>query len=350
MKNPILSKNKNLRNRSELIRLAGECFAADPDLDWAQSSRDRSPPEILELRLDGRTVRFSPLYELKPSILWLQGLTSPRTDPLLLVVPDLSKRVLDCCRSCGISVIDLNGQAWLRAPGVLVERQALPGRGFRYELQPRNIYVGKSERIVRTILTDRDRVWTQAELCRRSQASSGLVSRIVQHLVNLAYLKKKSAREYLLSEPLALLEDWAAADRMENRATTTAYAGLHLEPVELARKIQDWAVERSVPFALTQWVAAWLRHPYTEPGICSAYVESIPDDAELTDLGLRPVDEGGKLWLHVPNDTGVFWETQETNQFTLASDAQIYLDLQRTGLRGPDAAKALIESRDFCRP
>jgi hypothetical protein len=33
----------------------------------------------------------------------------------------------------------------------------------------------------------------------------------------------------------------------------------------------------------------------------------------------------------------------------LASDAQIYIDLKKTGLRGPDAAQALKEWKGFCR-
>ena len=60
--------------------------------------------------------------------------------------------------------------------------------------------------------------------------------------------------------------------------------------------------------------------------------------------------EGGKLWLHVPDDEGVFTETQTRSELTLATDAQIYLDLQRTGLRGPDAAIVLRDWEGFCRP
>ena len=33
----------------------------------------------------------------------------------------------------------------------------------------------------------------------------------------------------------------------------------------------------------------------------------------------------------------------------LATDAQIYLDLQKTGLRGPDQAAALRNWEGFCR-
>jgi hypothetical protein len=62
------------------------------------------------------------------------------------------------------------------------------------------------------------------------------------------------------------------------------------------------------------------------------------------------VTDGGKLWLHTPDDEGLFTETQHRGGLTLVSDAQIYLDLQRTSLRGPDAASALREWEGFCRP
>jgi hypothetical protein len=54
--------------------------------------------------------------------------------------------------------------------------------------------------------------------------------------------------------------------------------------------------------------------------------------------------------LLIPDDEGVFLETQTIKDLPLASDAQIYLDLQKTGLRGPDQANALREWEGFCRP
>jgi hypothetical protein len=45
------------------------------------------------------------------------------------------------------------------------------------------------------------------------------------------------------------------------------------------------------------------------------------DAANLELLGLRSVTEGGKLWLHVPDDEGILTETQTCNNLTLVSDA-----------------------------
>jgi hypothetical protein len=70
----------------------------------------------------------------------------------------------------------------------------------------------------------------------------------------------------------------------------------------------------------------------------------------LEQLGLRRVNEAGKVWLFVPTDEGVFLETQTVRDLPLVTDAQIYLDLLGTGLRGPDAADALRHWEGFCRP
>lgn len=119
--------------------------------------------------------------------------------------------------------------------------------------------------------------------------------------------------------------------------------------IDAARQLHTWAGEQSVPIAFTQWIAAWLRHPYTEPVVTSAYVARLPEAAALERLGLRPVTDAGKVWLLIPDDEGVFLETPNAQGLPLATDAQIYLDLQRTRLCGPDQAAALRNWEGFCR-
>lgn len=344
-------RSSKIRSSSELARHFQDLLDEDPDLRWQLPEFPPGQPlDHLDLEFDGLQIRFVPVYELKPSIPWLERLPVRQDLPSLLVAPELSSRVIDCCKSRGISAIDLNGRAWLRAPGLLVDRRPLPGRCFAYELEPRNIFVGKSARIVRCLLTDRNRIWTQGEIVPRTGASSGLVSRIVQHLISQGFAEKISAREFRLSDPISLLDAWVDSDQFPRRNLTSRYAGFIGSPVELAQRAQEWAVSKGVNIAFTQWTAAWQRYPYTEPVVTSAYVSRLPDAADLDHLGLRQVAEGGKLWLHVPDDEGLFTETQTRGPLNLTTDAQIYLDLQRTGLRGPDAATALREWEGFCRP
>jgi hypothetical protein len=83
--------------------------------------------------------------------------------------------------------------------------------------------------------------------------------------------------------------------------------------------------------------------------VVSAYATRFPGEQIERELGARQVTDGGTLWLVVPKDDGVFRETQRVGEFTLACDAQIYLDLVRAGLRGPDQAQALREWNGFGR-
>ncbi len=349
------SKSALIRHESELAVHFRELIHNDPDLHWTFAAESQTPAsgesDCLALEFDGSRLEFHLLYALKPSVPWLEKLEVSSASPrLLIVTPELSPRILAACKEHGVAAIDLNGRVWLRAPGLLVDRGPLQGRSFSYELEPRNIFVGKSARIVRGLLTDRDHVWSQAEVVRRSGASSGLVSRIIQHLISQGFVKKITAREFHLRDWLGLLDFWADSDRFPKRVRSTLYAGFFGSPQELAHRLQKWAESEKVQLAFTQWSAAWTRHPYTEPSVCSAYIERPLGSVALDALGLRPVPDGGKLWLHTPDDGGLFNETQDRGGLTLVSDAQIYLDLQRTGLRGPDAASALREWEGFCRP
>lgn len=351
MKEDQSSKSFTIRHESELAGPFRELLESDPDLHWkitASGSYDR--PEAIELELDGKRLPYVPVYDLKPSFSWLESLSARNGSPLLLVTPTLSSRVLEFCKQRGIAATDLNGRIWLRAPGLLVDRRPLPGRDFRYELEPRNVFVGKSARIIRALLTDLDRTWNQSELVKRTEASSGLVSRIIQYLISQGFAEKTSPREFRLRDGLELLHAWRESDRFAKRTITHAYAGYLGSPADLAKLLQEWARQESVSIAFTQWIAAWVRRPYTEPPLASAYVSRLPDAATLASHGLRPVTEGGKLWLHLPDDPGLLTETQSRGELTLTTDAQIYLDLQSTGLRGPDAAGALLEWDGFCKP
>jgi len=347
--NAISSKNVVIRHQRELVAQFRDFVREDPDLRW--SLANLQPSEALQLEFDGRQLEFQPLYELKPSLPWLEGLKPTASSPHPLVVtPELTPRLVAACKERGVGAIDLNGRTWLRAPGLLVDRRPLPGRSFRYELEPRNIFVGKSVRIIRCLLTDLARVWTQAEIVSRAGASSGLVSRIVRHLIRQGFVEKISAREFRLRDWQGLLDEWAASDRLAQRTNIARYAGFPGSPQELAQRLRRWAENEKVPLAFTQFLAAWIRHPYTEPVVCSAYVSRLPGAAALGELGLRPVEEGGKLWLLTADDEGLLKEVRAENGLCLVTDAQIYVDLQRTGLRGPEAAAALREWDGFCLP
>jgi len=72
------------------------------------------------------------------------------------------------------------------------------------------------------------------------------------------------------------------------------------------------------------------------------------DAAARAKPALWKSNDGGKIWIAIPRDDGVFRNIQLLPGLPLVSDAQIYLDLIHAGLRGPDQAKALRQWKGFC--
>jgi len=343
------SKTSPVRHDSELVREFAGLVAHETRIERLALNSRGNPTRAL-LEFDGRTFTFDLTFLLTPGIEDISALASDGETRPLVVVPHLYPALLQACRQRGVSAADLNGQLFLRGPGLLVSLPGLPDRRFRFEKEPRNVFVGKSARIVRTLLSDPERTWQQAELIKRTSATTGLVSRVVTHLTRQGLLKKTDARRFRVAAPLDLLDAWSEADDFSRRTTTYRYAALTSDPVRLAKNIRNVLTHGGPPFAFTQWIAGWLRHPFTEPAIVSLYVPQLPAPELLEELGLQSVNDAGRVWLHVPTDEGVLHERRFVQDLPLVTDAQIYLDLQKTGLSGPEQAQALREWPGFCRP
>lgn len=304
---------------------------------------------MLELSLDRQKLVFEVEFKLTPSsraVEWLGGREGGK--PKLLVAPSLSEVLVRHCRAHGVNCLDLNGRQWIRAEGVVVDRRPPEQRRFRPAQLAPDPFRSKSSRLVRALLANRERSWTQKELRERTGLSPGLVSRLVRHLENEGLLAQDE-RRVSVSNPDGLLDHWARVDNWARRTTLRQYSLLGADLDEVARRLAA-VYPQADRLAFTQWFAANLRHAYTTPPVVSAYVPVFPEDEVERELGARPVADGGTLWLAIPADDGVFRENQRVGEFTLVCDAQIYLDLLQAGLRGPDQAKALREWKGFGRP
>jgi Winged helix-turn-helix DNA-binding/Transcriptional regulator, AbiEi antitoxin, Type IV TA system len=347
-----LSKNRTITTEAQLREAAKEALEQDEVLRWRWKALAPRPQRdidaLLELSLDRRKLVFAVECKLTPSSRSIEGLAKRVGQrPKLLVAPSLSELLVQHCRKQGISCLDLNGRQWIRAEGLVVDRRTSGQRRFRPPQLPPDPFQPKSSRLLRALLAHGDRRWTQKELRERTGLSPGLVSRVVRHLENEAVVAQDD-RALWLSQPDTLLDQWARVDDWSKRTTVRQYSLLVADVEQIAQwLLKCYPEPERVVF--TQWFAANLRHPYTTPPAASAYVPSFPAEAIERKLGARQVTDGGTLWLVVPKDDGVFRETQPVGEFTLACDAQIYLDLLHVGLRGPDQAKALREWEGFGR-
>ncbi len=343
----------DIHNERELAISAKDFLREDPDLSWRitmAESGQSTADALIRLEVAGETYPFLAEFKLKPSFDLIQTLAhraKPANHTWLLITPRLTDRFVALCREANVACLDLNGRAWIRRDPLYIDRAARDDHARIIAVPPPpDLFAPKSSRLVRALLSSRH-AWTQGDLSAQTELSRPLLSRLLATATEQGFVQRLGNRRggsWSLTQPDALLDAWARHDAWSRRVTVHEYA--MLLPKEKA------AYELTAAFgparlAFTQWFAAELRHPYTDYGVISAYVKELPSDDILKTLSARTVPTGGRLLLIRPNDEGVFQFTQTVQGLTLASDAQIYLDLLQVGQRGPDAAHALRNWEGF---
>lgn len=302
---------------------------------------------LVTTQLDGKKHRFAAECKLRPSAKDIDGLSALKLPlPPLLFTVKLSESLVRHCQKRGVNFLDLNGRVWLRAPGLLLDREQ-PSPTVVYRLAEAEIrfFSPKSARLARVLLSQPDRTWRQVDLAERTDLSQGLLSRLLNHAAGQGWVAGRRG-DWKLAQLDAFLDAWAKADVWAKRVTLRQYSVLAPDLPAFARQLAD---RLKGDLAFTQWFAAELRHPYAQVPIVTAYRREALDETDQRGLDLHEVSDGGNLWLTIPRDPGVFQALQRVQDLPLVSDAQIYLDLIQAGFRGPDQAQALRQWQGFCR-
>lgn len=263
----------------------------------------------------------------------------------LLLAPFISEASARICTDAGIGYADLAGNARLSFDQIFIETRSAENP-FREKRETRSLFAPRATRVLRVLLQGPLRPWKVAELSESARVSLGWVSAVRQQLLAREWAAEEP-RGLRMTNPAAVLEAWMKADDWEKRTLTHEYSVLLHEPLELAEKLKE--VLAGEPPVFTQWFAGWLRHPYTTPVIVTAYLRKFPDDTLIKEslLGRRISGGSGRLRLVLPKDEGVIYPSQTVQGFELVSDVQIYLDLQRAGLRAEEQAEELRRWPDF---
>ena len=287
-----------------------------------------------------REVRTA-LLQLERSLRHLPAKTSGYG---VVLAPFISEESAQLCTDAGIGYADLAGNARLCFGEVFIETR-VPGNPRHEKRAARSLFAPRAARVLRVLLQGPLRAWKVTELAAVAQVSLGWVSAVRQQLLAREWAAEAPGG-LRVTKPEAVLDAWVKTDDWHKRTQTQEYSVLNGDPVNLAAQLRD--LLGAEPPVFTQWLAGWLRHPYTTPVVVTAYVKHFPDDAWLREkLLARRVSVGGTLRLVQPKDEGVWNPKQTVQGFQLVSDVQIILDLARAGLRADEQAEELRRAADF---
>lgn len=315
---------------------------------WEWVSGEGESNGEMHLQLDNQLLTYEVLLKNKLTTKDVRKIAErpiSSNHPTIIVSVDITDSLAKQCAEQGIAVFALNGRLLIRKPGLVIDTK-VPLHGKSYAIPHPKIspFKGKSVRVARAFLSDWSREWKMTELSEFLGLSLSRISEVIRELSANDWITGARG-DWRVQNGNSFLDAWAEQDDWITRGKIIQYSSL--DPIDqMAEKLLK---VRGAEMVFTQWFAANRRYAFTQAPVCSVYRKKSLSLEEQSQCGLQQVSKGGMLWLIIPRDSGVFQCSQRVEKYSLVSDAQIYLDLMKVGMRGPDQALALREWEGFCR-
>lgn len=204
----------------------------------------------------------------------------------------------------------------------------------------KNIFAPKSSRVLRVLLVNSRRDWTEREIAQEATVSSGLAHYVSRTLIELGIVVRDERNKLLLADPLRLLKRWAAYHQYDRMNEFLDYFTFEREIDQFMKSV----AQLDLDYATSGLAGAWLVAPYVRPVNVHLYVSDKDVAKEINEkLKLNPIPRGGNVKFVLPYDEGVFYGTHEVRGVKVVSNVQLYVDLYNFPARGEEASSALLE-------
>ena len=272
----------------------------------------------------------------------------------VVAVPRLSAGLRRWLRDQQVGYLDLDGRAYLRGEGLLidrdVDRDVVSAREFYSAWSGVNFFADRSSLVLRYLL-ERDRVRVRIrEVAAELKLSLGLVSQVVSRLRRDGYLKADPDGLEELSGIELLCADWVDFYKRRARRQRERRFYLHARDVgqvmeRLGRDgkgpdLPQWSLSYQAgaslisPFAFFSEVHVLVGGPVWEDGV----------DAFVKHFDLEPARDEANLILVEPyyHDSWSYG-LRSIGALPVVSDVQLYLDLSLYPRRGSEQASRILE-------
>jgi hypothetical protein len=257
----------------------------------------------------------------------------------IFIAPYISPRSAALCEEEGVGYLDLAGNCRLAFDQVYIKQEGHPNP-YSEKRSPGSLYGAKAERVLRVLFACPGKRWKVQEMAQEAGVSLGQVAKIKALLTDQEWVKTEPDG-FRLSEPQALLTDWAENYRYRRNEIREFYSLLSVAEIEHA--LADAANQAGIRYALTGFSAAARFAPFVRYGRAVAYVATAAELEELSaKLKLKPVTTGANLSLLLPYDEGVFYDARSIDSERVVTPVQCYLDVQSVPARGKEAAEAFL--------
>ena len=317
--------------------------------------------DCLSLRVSRRTiplrvvVRNSGYPRDVRNAVWQVQSTLDRQEHILLSAPTISRGSREWLQSQGISYIDSTGHIFISADGVYVLRDEIDPRrrdgaaGVKIHNRETNIFHGRATRVLHSLLHHPARSWHVTELAAEAGVAPGTALKVCENLEKMLFMEREGRGPQSLrrlTEPGKLLGAWAGEHKLTDYSIDRCYRWLS-DIDDLAREIGHALEAQRELYAATLSLGAMHRAPYlTQTDQMALLIPQTVDVSQLmSGAKLKFVDDGANVILLRAKDGASLMYRQEADGLWIASDVQLYLDLNASPGRGKEQAEHLRRER-----
>lgn len=311
--------------------------------------------KLIQADLDGRDISFvvemkapSGREDLRTAVEQLKHYEHFAGPNTILVVASqfLRPNQRELLKEMGVGYLDLAGNAYLRAPGILIDREEKENP-FGDEREDIDVYADKASIVLRVLFSEPKRAWKIREIAGVARVNPGWVSRVVRRLAKAGLVDFYRGAGVSLLRGEDILKEWTDAyDWRKNKFYYYYCDASDLQDV--LDKISELKLESDKSAALGFHAGASLVAPYTTFNevhliLDGRSFDSIRPDVEQQ-LRLEPKRQSANLILVRPHyKNSVLFGARKIEKWYVVSDVQLYLDLSRYPSQGQEQAEHLLQ-------
>lgn len=258
----------------------------------------------------------------------------------IIAAPYISEKTGEICRVANIGYVDLSGNCFLSFDTIYIKKENYKSI-VSAKREVKTLFSARTTRLLRVLLINPEKTWTQMNLSNESKVSIGLTNKVIKKLYNLEYADFDQNKKILFKNPSKLLDLWREKYSYLDNEVIGYYSSLSQAEFEkwLVKYMSRRSKER---YAFTLFSGASLIAPFVRSRQTFFYFTGNKEKL-IKETELKPVTTGANVLILIPYDEGVFYGTQRIKEKNVVSNIQLYLDLYNYKGRGREQAEYLRE-------
>ena len=263
--------------------------------------------------------------------------TNPSYCPVV-AVPLISERGKKICDEHNIGYLDFSGNAKIVCGNIFIHTEGNV-RPKDAVVERQTLFSPKAARVTRFLLSQPKNRWTQKEISERTGLSKGMVSRVINRMMEMGYVTEKD-KKLAPSNFDDLFSAWVESETKRRERKRSYYVWAQ-NPDKLMNMVADKLSLGRIKYAFTQEAGASLVAPFAAFDIVSVYVESL-DKFPVRSLSASEADKGFNLMVIEAPDDYIFTKSRDRGGLKVVDNLQLYADLKKNPLRGEKQAGHIL--------